>query len=124
MCLSTLNSSESNLFTHVFSECDTTSTIFGKTKTSLVKLFKANKNLNAMSDVFCNLSSTVGAVTCAGERMFLTCYHATEQDLNTHWFHAFVRSIIKVKADLPSLHLLEILRNKALNEFIFKFKTV
>src|SRR5690606_10108048 len=114
MCLLTLNSSESNLFIHVFSECDTTSTIFGKGKTSLVKLFKTNKNLNAMSDVFCNLSSTVGAVTCAGERMILACYHATEQDLNTHWFHTFVRSIIKVKPDLPSLPLLDILRNSTL----------
>src|SRR5690606_7113815 len=103
MSLSTLNSSESNLFIHVFSRCDTTSTIFGKGKTSLVKIFKANWNLNAISDVFCNLSSTVGAVTCAGECMFLACYHATEHDSNTHWFHAFVRSIIKAKPDLPSL---------------------
>src|SRR5690606_37978680 len=123
MSLSTLNSSESYLFIHVLSEWVTTSTIFGNGKTSLVKLFKANRNLNAISDVFCNLGSTVGAVTCAGERMFLACYHATEQDLNSHWFHVFVRSIIKVKADLHC-HLLEILRNRALKEFIFKFKTV
>src|SRR5690606_13370971 len=63
MSLLSLNSSESNLFIHVFSGCDITSTIFGKEKTSLVKLFKANKNLTAISYVFCNLCSAVEAVT-------------------------------------------------------------
>ncbi|KAJ8875737.1 hypothetical protein PR048_023636 [Dryococelus australis] len=96
------------LFIDSFTECDTTCAIFIKNKLSILKCFlKMPNETKAIANIFYDPTSTPDAVAQTGEEMFLTMYQApsSERDLINHLYNSFVKSSIKVKANLASLPL-------------------
>lgn len=97
---------QSILLLHAFSGCDTTSAIYKKSKATMVTLFKNQTNqMQELAEIFYNSSSTPGAVSEAGEKMFLAIYRAKsdQHDLNKHRYSLFLKSSTNIKADLSSL---------------------
>lgn len=98
--LQQLEFSDSILFLHSFSGCDTTSAMFRKGKTTIVK----QTTLKDIATTFYDSSLTHDAVSVAGE-MFLAIYGAasTEGELNRHRYSTLVKSTKKLTPDLASL---------------------
>ena len=75
--------SQSILFLHAFSGCDTTSAIYKKkSKATMVTQFKKNPDqMKEIAETFYNRSSTTEAVIQAGEQMFLAPVSYTHLDV-------------------------------------------
>ncbi|GBN72185.1 hypothetical protein AVEN_3675-1 [Araneus ventricosus] len=101
-----LSFAQTILLLHAFSGCDATSKIYRKSKTSIVNLFKNQlSQMKNIADIFYNPSSTLDAISQAGEKMFLAIYKApaNEQNLINHRYAAFLKSSIRVKYNLSSI---------------------
>ena len=72
------------LFIHAFCGCDTTSTVHGKRKTSIVRLLQKNQDVKEACKTFMNESATKDEVKKAGCLVFVLLYGGRISDTLSH----------------------------------------
>ncbi|GBM03233.1 hypothetical protein AVEN_26590-1 [Araneus ventricosus] len=92
------------LFIHAFSECDTTSALFGHGKTKFCSLLEKNKE---KMQVFFNSEATIDQVAKAGETFLIHLYGGNPRtsacDLNHLRYTLFTQSATKARSTLECL---------------------
>ena len=74
------------LFLHAWTGCDTTSSIYGQGKTSLIKKIKSSRELQRHAEIISNPWAEENEVVEAGENIFIIMYGGKFTDtLNTFW---------------------------------------
>lgn len=93
------------LFLHAFTGCDTTSSVFRKSKVAFAKLYLKSPEVQKAASVFSDPSSTITEVQKAGEICILRWYGAPakEVSLNAYRYRSFLKSVATIKPDISCL---------------------
>ena len=89
------------LFLHAWSGCDTTSATFGQGKTSLMKRFKESKELQQISSLMSENTTTAEQIGKAGMRLFVITYGGKQEDsLNSLRYIKFMEMVSSSKTSV------------------------
>lgn len=93
------------LFLHAFTGCDTTSSVFRKSKVAFAKLYLKSPDIKKAAAVFSDPSSTISQIQKAGETCMLRWYGAPAKEafLNIFRYKSFLKSVANIKPDISCL---------------------
>nr|XP_018912013.1 PREDICTED: uncharacterized protein LOC109040498 [Bemisia tabaci] len=96
---------ESILFLHAFSGCDTTSAIFGHGKSKFVQTFQTYPNLQASTRIFYDLNAAPTAIADAGNNFLIRVYGCRDENvtLNSFRHQFFVRTAYRSSHNIAAL---------------------